>query len=74
MNREFNLLTTTKYPDRDICEKCKHFISKEDKYFGDRQVMDSFCIDCYTERLMIVTRFEKKVKELEGNHKKEHES
>ena len=55
---ELNLLMSDKYIDREICKQCKHY--REEKVRGElTQVVDSFCCKCYSDKVYIITRFEK---------------
>ena len=58
-DEEDKLLTTTKYPDKEICKQCKYYKEK-DCYGYLQQVVDTFCIDCYSEKVYIITKFEKR--------------
>ena len=55
---KLNLLETKNYYDKEICSKCKHY---KTAIINDheRQVIDAFCIECYSDKVSIVCRFEK---------------
>ena len=56
---ELKLLTASSFPDKKICSQCKYY--KEELVFGSMtQVIDGFCCKCYSDKVFIITRFEKK--------------
>ena len=56
---KLNLLTSEIFPDKEICKNCKHY-KERIIYDVNTQVLDAFCCGCYSDKVFIVTRFEKK--------------
>ena len=64
---QINLLTSKVFPDSNICKECKHY--KTAKAWGcnpETQLIDAFCIDCYSDKVFVITRFEKRTDQKEN--------
>ena len=59
---QLNLMATSTYFDKALCSQCEHYRIEEDES-GSRHVVDSFCCNCYSDRVYILTRFKKRDKD-----------